>query len=203
MSRKFGTLNPQDPKWLTSMSERSPACFDKPAWVVYLKGVHMESLDNEPLRMSLCRGKLPDFCEGCQPAHRKAMKQAGRCKPPRQKGGAKQRAKKPAAKKRARRAPAPVPLVALNLKTWAVRVLADISEAKRLGLSQKAVRLSMASGKPAKGWLFKTAKAFMSTQAAVASVPGGASAMGAMAAMAQTVTDRQQLLDLGFEQMDG
>lgn len=82
MARHFGVLNKSDTKWLTNMADQVPACYDKASWTIYLKGVQMESQDDNALRMSLCRGQLPDYCEGCTEKYQRRMLKAGRCHPP-------------------------------------------------------------------------------------------------------------------------
>lgn len=82
MSRGFGTLNKAHPVWLVRMSKTVPSCFDHPAWVSYLEGVQLESQDNNPLRMSLHRGQVPDYCAECTSQHQKRMHRLDRCAPP-------------------------------------------------------------------------------------------------------------------------
>lgn len=82
MSRGFGTLNRSHPVWLIRMSKTVPACFDHPQWVSYLEGVQQESLDNNPLRMSLHRGTVPDYCAECTAKHQRRMHRLQRCAPP-------------------------------------------------------------------------------------------------------------------------
>jgi hypothetical protein len=193
MSRAFGTLNSTDPKWLKDMAEKSPPCYERKTWVIYLQGVHAESVDNNPLRMSLYRGVVPNFCEGCQSSHQQAMLKARKCKPP---ADLKPTAKAKAKGRRARSARPVTPVVSFNVVTWAVAVYADLGNVTRNGFKPAAVEVAIHSGRPHKGHLWKLATDFTKTAASVPRTSSTTSAMAAMAAITQFATDPQLSLEL-------
>lgn len=80
MSR-WGVPNVRPPVWLTVLLDEQPACFDKRSWPIYLRAVRDEAMHDAALRRRMERGGAPTYCEACQPDHRKAMHQAGRCTP--------------------------------------------------------------------------------------------------------------------------
>lgn len=192
MARPFGSNNQDAPQWLTRMSSAAPACFTRVVWVAYLRGVQVESQDNDALRAKLNRGQQPNYCVGCTAAHRAEMRKARKCRPhPEATPPKPVRVPK---RKRAKALPMHRAVVSLCDRTWQTRAFGELSAVLDAGYSPKAVHQAIATGKLYKGRLWRWATQVEDRQQGRATP---AAAPSVFSQMVSTVTDPQIQLDLG------
>ncbi len=70
------------PVWWASVIARKPPCMSAEAWQLTAEGWVQESSADSKVRVTLERGKLPNYCAGCTSQYRGAMMVRSLCYPP-------------------------------------------------------------------------------------------------------------------------
>lgn len=185
-----------------------PDCFrSSEDWVAFLHSceqsgeIRVVKLQGRTGKGKANRGRLKtdeieqeiDFCLDCPHSHMLAMQERGKCNPPAW-GTIPKPPKKDAQPKSAARCHTPklpaVPVVALHLSTWSVRVFSDIADVAPAGFNKDAVKLAIRSGQAHKGHAWKLAADFLKSRPAL---PKTADALAALVAH---ITESQLILPL-------